>query len=50
MGTTGGDREQLVADAEAAGIYAVIAPNMGKQVRWDRGRGGHPASQARSGS
>jgi len=32
MGTTGGDREQLVADAEAAGTYAVIAPNMGKQV------------------
>lgn len=32
MGTTGGDREQLLADVQAAGTYAVIAPNMGKQV------------------
>lgn len=32
MGTTGGDRAKLVADAEAAGVYAVIAPQMGKQV------------------
>lgn len=34
MGTTGGDREKLVEDVKAAGVYAVIAPNMGKQVRW----------------
>ena len=33
MGTTGGDREQLVADTLASGTYAVIAPQMGKQVR-----------------
>ena len=32
MGTTGGDRDALVADARAAGCYAVIAPQMGKQV------------------
>ena len=32
MGTTGGDREQLAADVEAAGLAAVIAPNMGKQI------------------
>ena len=32
MGTTGGDREKLLADVEAAGTYAVIAPNMGKQI------------------
>lgn len=32
MGTTGGDREKLVRDAEAAGVYAVVAPQMGKQV------------------
>jgi len=32
MGTTGGDREQLVKDVEAAGLPAVIAPNMGKQI------------------
>ena len=33
MGTTGGDRDQLMQDTEAAGVYAVIAPQMGKQVR-----------------
>lgn len=32
MGTTGGDREKLLRDTEAAGVYAVIAPQMGKQV------------------
>lgn len=32
MGTTGGDRERLIADVEAAGLFAVIAPQMGKQV------------------
>lgn len=32
MGTTGGDREQLINDVDAAGVYAVIAPNMGKQI------------------
>ena len=33
MGTTGGDREKLLADVQAAGIRAVIAPQMGKQAR-----------------
>lgn len=32
MGTTGGDREQLMRDVAESGTYAVIAPNMGKQV------------------
>ena len=32
MGTTGGDREALARDVAAAGVYAVIAPNMGKQI------------------
>eukprot|EP01026_Neomeris_dumetosa_P007882 TRINITY_DN12447_c0_g3_i1.p1 TRINITY_DN12447_c0_g3~~TRINITY_DN12447_c0_g3_i1.p1 ORF type:complete len:324 (-),score=38.12 TRINITY_DN12447_c0_g3_i1:324-1295(-) len=32
MGTTGGDRERLISESESAGIYAVIAPQMGKQV------------------
>jgi 4-hydroxy-tetrahydrodipicolinate reductase len=32
MGTTGGDREALVADTRSAGNFAVIAPQMGKQV------------------
>ncbi len=32
MGTTGGDREQLVQMVEAADIPAVIAPNMAKQI------------------
>jgi 4-hydroxy-tetrahydrodipicolinate reductase len=32
MGTTGGDREKLLADTQEAGIFAVISPQMGKQV------------------
>ena len=32
MGTTGGDRHKLLKDTEDAGVYAVIAPQMGKQV------------------
>lgn len=32
VGTTGGDREAMRAAAESAGVYAVIAPNMGKQI------------------
>lgn len=32
MGTTGGDRHKLLKDTEEAGLYAVIAPQMGKQV------------------
>jgi len=32
MGTTGGDREKLLADVNAAGAFAVIAPQMGKQI------------------
>lgn len=32
MGTTGGDRHQLLEDTKNAGVYAVIAPQMGKQV------------------
>jgi len=32
MGTTGGDREQLMKDMEEASASAVIAPNMGKQI------------------
>ena len=32
VGTTGGDREQLMQDARAGNSYAVIAPQMGKQV------------------
>ena len=32
MGTTGGDRERLLETARAAGIAAVIAPNMAKQI------------------
>eukprot|EP00904_Undaria_pinnatifida_P008864 jgi/Undpi1/5107/HiC_scaffold_19.g08459.m1 len=32
MGTTGGDREALMAVTEGSGVYAVIAPNMGKQI------------------
>jgi hypothetical protein len=35
VGTTGGDREKLLRDAQAAGSYAVIAPQMGKQVHCD---------------
>ena len=33
MGTTGGNREKLLADVQTAGIHAVIAPQMGKQAR-----------------
>ena len=33
VGTTGGDREKLMQDARAGNSYAVIAPQMGKQVR-----------------
>ena len=32
MGTTGGDREALMRDTETSGVYAVIAPNMCKQI------------------
>ncbi|GJP57054.1 hypothetical protein CLOM_g16092 [Closterium sp. NIES-68] len=32
MGTTGGDRAKLAADVEASKLWAVIAPQMGKQV------------------
>ncbi|ERP31872.1 dihydrodipicolinate reductase [Chitinivibrio alkaliphilus] len=32
MGTTGGDREKLHKDVSAAGLSAVIAPNMAKQI------------------
>lgn len=32
MGTTGGDRAKLAADVRKADLYAVIAPQMGKQV------------------
>jgi 4-hydroxy-tetrahydrodipicolinate reductase len=32
MGTTGGDREQLSKDVDTAELYAVIAPNMAKQI------------------
>lgn len=32
MGTTGGDREKLTSDVTDADLYAVIAPNMAKQI------------------
>lgn len=32
MGTTGGDRDLLLQTARDAGVYAIIAPQMGKQV------------------
>jgi 4-hydroxy-tetrahydrodipicolinate reductase len=32
MGTTGGDRAALLEETKQAGVYAVIAPNMGKQI------------------
>mmetsp|Transcript_4258 Transcript_4258/g.10944 ORF Transcript_4258/g.10944 Transcript_4258/m.10944 type:complete len:320 (-) Transcript_4258:187-1146(-) len=32
MGTTGGDRAKLLKDVEEAGLYSVIAANMGKQI------------------
>ena len=41
MGTTGGDREKLIEDVKAAGVYAVVAPNMGKQVGAAEAPGAH---------
>lgn len=32
VGTTGGDTKKMMQAAEDAGVYAVIAPNMGKQI------------------
>ncbi|GLC45206.1 hypothetical protein PLESTF_000647200 [Pleodorina starrii] len=32
MGTTGGDRARILSEVAAARTYAVIAPNMGKQI------------------
>lgn len=32
MGTTGGDRDALMKGTDASGVYAVIAPNMAKQI------------------
>jgi hypothetical protein len=32
MGTTGGDPQKVAAAAEVAGVYAVVSPQMGKQV------------------
>eukprot|EP00210_Caulerpa_lentillifera_P009096 g8677.t1 len=32
MGTTGGDRQKLIEEVEDTDVYAVIAPQMGKQV------------------
>eukprot|EP00878_Enallax_costatus_P019729 GHUV01020822.1.p1 GENE.GHUV01020822.1~~GHUV01020822.1.p1 ORF type:complete len:287 (+),score=58.97 GHUV01020822.1:464-1324(+) len=32
MGTTGGDPKKVAEAAEAAGVYAVVSPQMGKQV------------------
>lgn len=32
MGTTGGDREALMRAVNESGVYAVIAPNMAKQI------------------
>jgi len=32
MGTTGGDRDALMKATNSSGVYAVIAPNMGKQI------------------
>ncbi|CAJ1426410.1 unnamed protein product [Effrenium voratum] len=32
FGTTGGDREKLMKVTQDSGVYAVIAPNMGKQI------------------
>lgn len=32
MGTTGGDRARLAREVTAAGLFAVIAPQMGKQI------------------
>eukprot|EP00898_Chlorokybus_atmophyticus_P000193 jgi/Chlat1/1174/Chrsp113S01644 len=32
MGTTGGDRARLMRNVQESGVYAVVAPQMGKQV------------------
>ncbi|KAF5839555.1 hypothetical protein DUNSADRAFT_529 [Dunaliella salina] len=32
MGTTGGDRMRLLCEVDASNVFAVIAPNMGKQI------------------
>lgn len=32
MGTTGGNRQELISSAQSAATYSVIAPQMGKQV------------------
>lgn len=32
MGTTGGDREMLYKTVKNSDVYAVISPQMGKQV------------------
>lgn len=32
MGTTGGDRERLYKTVQDSNVYAVISPQMGKQV------------------
>lgn len=32
MGTTGGDRDRLYKTVDDAKVYAVISPQMGKQV------------------
>lgn len=32
MGTTGGDRQKLIEDVSKTDVFAVIAPQMGKQV------------------
>ena len=32
MGTTGGDRDILYKTVDASKVYAVISPQMGKQV------------------
>lgn len=45
MGTTGGNRQQILADVQAADLYAVIAPQMGKQVR---NSADHPHAEAHS--
>lgn len=33
MGTTGGDPAVVTAAADKAGVYAIVSPQMGKQVR-----------------
>lgn len=32
MGTTGGDRERLYKTVKDSNVYAIISPQMGKQV------------------